>query len=185
MNIKTSLLVGIFCLGSTLAQAAESAYLHIRMSGQGYIAGSSSKKGYEHYWALASVVPPRDHGISSGRRVDKGGLSSGSTCSLSDLDHEIVSPRDTASGLPTGKRQHQPHIVCNCSFDRVGQQLMQALVGNERCVELTVCIVGDDGKTRTGVVSDPELEMVSFAKSENGMPPTEEISFTYSKIEWK
>ena len=25
--------------------------------------------------------------------------------------HEIVSPRDAASGLPTGKRQHKPFVI--------------------------------------------------------------------------
>ena len=29
-----------------------------------------------------------------------------------NVGHTIVSPRDPASGLPTGKRMHKPFVIC-------------------------------------------------------------------------
>jgi type VI secretion system secreted protein Hcp len=46
------------------------------------------------------------------------------------VSHEIVSPRDAASGLPTGKRQHKP-IVITKEIDKSTPLLMNVLVNNE------------------------------------------------------
>jgi hypothetical protein len=43
-----------------------------------------------------------DPGVLRDDELDK--VSGGTT-------HEIVSPRDSASGLPTGKRQHKPFVI--------------------------------------------------------------------------
>ena len=184
LNIRTSLLVGILCLGSTLAHAAENAYLHIKMANQGEITGSSSKKGYEKWIQLDSVIAPRDlaSGQSTGKR-DAVAAPPTVTGSWIDFGYDVRSPRDAATGLATGKRMHKP-FTFSCTLDRVGQQMLQALMSHERCVEITVCIVGDDGKIVTGILSEPDLDRVSLVKSENQGPPTEEISFTYQKITW-
>jgi type VI secretion system secreted protein Hcp len=44
--------------------------------------------------------------------------------------HEVVSPRDAASGLPTGKRQHKP-ITITKEIDKSSPLLMYTLVNNE------------------------------------------------------
>ena len=44
--------------------------------------------------------------------------------------HEIVSPRDAASGLPTGKRQHKPMVITK-EVDKSSPLLYNALVNNE------------------------------------------------------
>jgi len=36
------------------------------------------------------------------------GVSGGTAGQVTPATHEIVSPRDPASGLPTGKRMHKP-----------------------------------------------------------------------------
>lgn len=46
------------------------------------------------------------------------------------LQSKIVSPRDAASGLPTGKRQHEP-LVFRKSVDRSTPLLLSAMVNNE------------------------------------------------------
>src|SRR5262245_26590890 len=44
--------------------------------------------------------------------------------------HEIMSRRDPASGLPTGKRMHKPFIVTK-ELDKSSPLLYSALVNNE------------------------------------------------------
>ena len=51
--------------------------------------------------------------------------------------HEVVSPRDAASGLPTGKRQHKPFIITK-QIDRSSPGLYWALVNNENITEWTL-----------------------------------------------
>lgn len=45
-------------------------------------------------------------------------------------EHEISSPTDAASGLPTGKVQHKPFILVK-EVDRASPQIMNALLTNE------------------------------------------------------
>ncbi len=54
----------------------------------GAASGKSSKKGYDYYKAQSFSVSAADNSVS-----------------------EVVSPRDAASGLPTGKRTHKPISV--------------------------------------------------------------------------
>src|SRR5512133_3816420 len=44
--------------------------------------------------------------------------------------HEVVSPRDAASGLPTGKRQHKPFTITK-EIDKATPLLYNILVNNE------------------------------------------------------
>jgi type VI secretion system secreted protein Hcp len=46
------------------------------------------------------------------------------------FNHEVLSPRDAASGLPTGKRQHKP-IVITKAIDKATPLLMTILTNNE------------------------------------------------------
>jgi len=50
------------------------------------------------------------------------------------VNHEIVSPRDAASGLPTGKRMHKPFIITK-ELDKSTPALYSALVNNENLPE--------------------------------------------------
>lgn len=54
--------------------------------------------------------------------------------SVQYLQSKIVSPRDAASGLPTGKRQHEP-LVFRKTIDRSTPLLLSALVSNENLTE--------------------------------------------------
>src|SRR5438309_5230899 len=46
------------------------------------------------------------------------------------FNHEVVSPRDAASGLPTGKRQHKPMQITK-ELDKSTPLLFNMLVNNE------------------------------------------------------
>jgi hypothetical protein len=44
------------------------------------------------------------------------------TCTVRAMDGTVMSPRDAASGLPTGKRQHKPMTFVITLDDRVAQE---------------------------------------------------------------
>src|SRR4051812_6554708 len=46
------------------------------------------------------------------------------------VSHSIISPRDPASGMPTGKRQHKPFVITK-ELDKSSPFLYQALCNNE------------------------------------------------------
>src|SRR3954451_14203214 len=50
------------------------------------------------------------------------------------VSHEIVSPRDAASGLPTGKRMHKPFVITK-ELDKASPLLYNILVTNENVPE--------------------------------------------------
>src|SRR5271170_8515231 len=82
---------------------ALNAYLTLKGQKQGDIQGGVTQKGREH-----SIL-------------------------VHSFSHEIISPRDPASGLPTGKREHHPvHILKE--IDQSSPPLWTALVNNENLV---------------------------------------------------
>ncbi|MDX6453191.1 MAG: type secretion system secreted protein Hcp [Gaiellaceae bacterium] len=96
---------------------------------------------------------------------------------LSGISHEIVSPRDAASGLPTGKRQHKP-ITITKEWGPSTPLLLNALTTNE---SLTSVLIGllRDGKP----IATVKLTNASVSNYvSHGL--TESWSFTYQKIEW-
>ncbi|HLN61432.1 MAG TPA: type VI secretion system tube protein TssD [Symbiobacteriaceae bacterium] len=96
--------------------------------------------------------------------------------------HEVISPRDAQSGLPTGKRQHTPLVITK-RIDRSSPLLMQALVTNEVLKNVTLRFVDARGATAYSIT----LQNASVAgiqqQSQSG-EAVEEISFTYQKITW-
>jgi type VI secretion system secreted protein Hcp len=110
------------------------------------------------------------------------------------VNHEIVSPRDPASGLPTGKRQHVP-FRCVITHDKTLPLLMQALTQNKTIPTIEVNFYRP---TPTGV---EELYMkylltnVGVSSIRPWMPNTKdattatfgaqvELALVYEKISW-
>jgi type VI secretion system secreted protein Hcp len=110
------------------------------------------------------------------------------------VDHEILSPRDAASGLPTGKRQHKP-ITITKEIDKATPLLLKALVTNE---VLTEVILKFFSANPNGVETNNyiiKLTNATIASVHTGMennklepglklPVLEQVSFVYQKIEW-
>ena len=110
--------------------------------------------------------------------------------------HEIVSPRDAASGLATGKRQHKPLTITK-EIDKSTPLLYQAFVNNENFSEVTLRFFTQDLKgagkeiqnytiklTNANISSIVD-DMANNKVAENAkLPLLEMISFTYQKIEW-
>ena len=100
-----------------------------------------------------------------------------SPIAVTGLTHEIVSPRDPASGLPTGKRQHKP-ITITKEIDKSTPLLLNALVTNEG---LNSVLIGlEKNGTQIETIKLTNANVSNYVTHGT----TETWSFTYQKIEW-
>lgn len=109
------------------------------------------------------------------------------------FSHEVVSPRDAATGLPTGKRQHRP-ISITKRIDKSSPLLMQALVTNESLtVVLRTFVTADDGSDQAAFEIELTNASISSIRTEqlnNKYPDNldhevrEHVSFTYQRMMW-
>ena len=148
---------------------ALNAYLKLKGQKQGDIKGGVTQKGREGKIAIIAV------------------------------SHEIVSPRDHASGLPTGKRMHKPLCIVK-ELDKSTPLLLQMLCNNENIPEFELQFWTPQLKASTGTGSEVQhytiklinanIASINFKMDNNKHPDLmkfaeyEEISFTYQKIEW-
>ncbi|MFG0274669.1 MAG: type VI secretion system tube protein TssD [Phycisphaerales bacterium] len=110
-------------------------------------------------------------------------------------EHEIVSPRDAASGLPTGKRQHKPFTIIK-EVDKASPLLMTVLVNNENCPTARFRLFAEDPRAPGGGVQGYwEVELVNAQIADishdtigvgaDGLPLVREhVSFVYQTIIW-
>jgi type VI secretion system secreted protein Hcp len=108
--------------------------------------------------------------------------------------HEIVSPRDPASGRPTGKRVHKPFVVTKV-LDRSSPLLYSVLCHNENIKSFELQFYTPD---KTGIerqhytvrLENANISSIIFrmpntrSKFAAQLPEREEVSFTYQKITW-
>ncbi|HWI64191.1 MAG TPA: type VI secretion system tube protein Hcp [Symbiobacteriaceae bacterium] len=100
---------------------------------------------------------------------------------LTNYSHEIISPRDIASGLPTGQRQHKPFVIIK-DVDKSTPQLMSSLTTNENLK--TVVFTWPQGNT-TYTVKLTNANIASIRQeAAPGSAPHETVAFTYQRIEW-
>jgi type VI secretion system secreted protein Hcp len=110
--------------------------------------------------------------------------------------HSIISPRDAASGLPTGKRQHKPFTIVK-EIDKASPTLYTLLTTNENLTSVTIKFYtpqvkgaagGAETQSYTVTLTNASITAISFHdtadKTTNDEPPKEEVSFTYQKIQW-
>ena len=143
---------------------ALNAYLTLKGQKQGDIQGGVTQKGREH-----SIL-------------------------VHSFSHEIISPRDPASGLPTGKREHHPvHILKE--IDQSSPPLWTALVNNENLIEWQLKIwapsaTGVETQIYTITLTNASIASIREYMPDNEdptkikLPLLEELTFTYQKIEW-
>jgi type VI secretion system secreted protein Hcp len=148
---------------------ALNAYLRLKGQKQGEIKGSVTQKG----------------------RVD--------SIMVIAYSHDIVSPRDAASGLPTGKRMHKPLVITK-ELDKSTPLLYSALVNNENISEWKLQFwtpqlaaaggVGSERQHYTIELKNASIAAIGQRMLNNKHPDLmkyaeyEEISFTYQKITW-
>ncbi|MBL7812018.1 MAG: type VI secretion system tube protein Hcp [Bacteroidetes bacterium] len=122
------------------------------------------------------------------------------TIAVYAFDHSITSPRDPASGLPSGRRQHKPLIITK-EIDPSTPLLYQVLVNNENISRLELNFWAPAASRIAGVagaevnvlrivltnanIADIHAEMWNNRVAENAtIPVLETVSFSYQKIEW-
>jgi type VI secretion system secreted protein Hcp len=148
---------------------ALNAYLKVKGQKQGEIKGSVTQKGRENSILVVAV------------------------------DHSIISPRDPASGLPTGKRMHKPFKITK-EVDKASVPLYSALISNENLPEweLKFWKPKTSSKAGTGVavqyftikLTNANVASINLVKPNTQDPNLrpftdyEEVEFTYQKIEW-
>ena len=86
------------------------------------------------------------------------------TCSIT-FEQEIISPRDAASGLPTGKRQHKPFVITK-ELDRSSaittrESPTKASTGKVSYSDLSV-MVTRNGKSKNLDVVNGQFSLQSF-----------------------
>lgn len=107
-------------------------------------------------------------------------------------NHEVVSPRDTASGLPTGQRMHKPLTIVKEVDCSSSPRLMNVLVTNENLIDVSLQFWQQDRAGRDVLfytirlvnagISDIRL-LLSFDGTTQH-PVREEITFVYQNITW-
>lgn len=104
------------------------------------------------------------------------------------FDYGVKAPRDLATGLATGKRQHQPLKITK-ALDKSTPLLFQALVTNEVLSEVTLEFVRTQPDGTEAVVYRIKLtnaglsEIHQYDEGRAGQQPYEELSFVFQKID--
>jgi type VI secretion system secreted protein Hcp len=104
--------------------------------------------------------------------------------------YAIESPRDAASGLPTGKRKHEP-VTISKAIDQATPQLFQALVTNETLTTVKIEFVqpaagptGTPAPTFTITLTNAAISALKSDWSETAnAQELEQAQFVYQKIE--
>ncbi|ADW67944.1 type VI secretion system tube protein TssD [Granulicella tundricola] len=147
---------------------ALNAYLTLKGQKQGQIIGSVTQKGREN-----SILV---HAYSN----------------------QIVSPRDPASGLPTGERMHQPLSIVK-EIDKSSPLLWNAFNTNENLTQWTLQFWSPalattpllpERQIYTITLTNASIASIHESMLDNEDPTRanytlrEEITFTYQKIQW-
>jgi type VI secretion system secreted protein Hcp len=109
-------------------------------------------------------------------------------------NHDVLSPRDPASGLPTGKRIHKPFVITK-ETDKSSPLLYNMLCTNEVITEWTLQFfatlpTGVQVQTHTVQLVNASIADIVFTMPNNKHPDLaplveyEDISFTYQRITW-
>ncbi|MBI4702374.1 MAG: type VI secretion system tube protein Hcp [Deltaproteobacteria bacterium] len=133
---------------------------------------------------------------------DKQGKINGSVTQAGRVDtmmiiatsHEVVSPRDAASGLPTGKRQHKPFTITK-EIDKATPLLYYTLVNNENIKTWKLMYwqpspTGQEVQHYTVQLMNASISGIRHEMLNNKYPENmqhkerEHISFCYQKIIW-
>lgn len=115
--------------------------------------------------------------------------------SVISISHELFSPRDPQSGLPTGQRMHKPLAIVK-QIDRSTPLLYRAIGTNELITTFNLAFYvtppgGQEVKQFTIDLVNASLASINQVKQNSNSTPDlmkfaeyEEVAFTYEKITW-
>jgi type VI secretion system secreted protein Hcp len=92
------------------------------------------------------------------------------------VDKDVATPRDAASGMATGKRQHKPFVVTK-PVDKASPQLAKMCAAGTVLKEVEVGGPGVRYKLKDVIIS-------SIQPSSGGDRPMETLSLNFAKIEF-
>ena len=110
------------------------------------------------------------------------------------FSHEVFTPRDAASGLPTGSRQHEP-IRITKEIDKASPILMNVMVQNDLVTEFELSFWrpttgGGEEHYYTIILHNAVIVSIRQEMLNNKYPENlshsvrEHVTFVYSSIEW-
>ena len=113
---------------------------------------------------------------------------------VSAIEHRLMTPRDIATGQPTGRRQHGEFTITK-ELDPATPKLLQAWARNETLTTWVLCLFGVDATGRTLVAYTVELQDAAVSKVDLVLPSTfdpanahvpahERVAFVYRAISW-
>lgn len=113
--------------------------------------------------------------------------------------HDLMSPRDPASGLPTGKRMHKPFVITK-ELDKSSPLLYRVFATNENLAEWELQFwtpalhaaagAGSETQHYTVKLINANIASIDFRMDNNKhldlmkFAEYEEVAFTYQTIEW-
>ena len=97
---------------------------------------------------------------------------------VSGYSHEIVSPRDIATGQATGKRQHKPLTIVK-EWNASTPLLLNALISSDVLTKVEITLSHSGTPFARVTLRDASISDYSVANE------TESWSFTYRKITWE
>ena len=93
------------------------------------------------------------------------------------VSHEVVSPRDPATGQATGKRQHKPFTM-TMQWGATTPKFITALTTNENLSSVLIGLLRSG--TQVGKIKLTNAHVSDYVQTDQGLA----LSFTYQKIEW-
>ena len=110
---------------------------------------------------------------------------------VDSYSHDIVSPRDSATGQATGKRQHSP-VVITKDIDKSTPLLFRAITTNENLSDVTLNFYRPNSSDNGAMEKYFTVKLTNAQISRVGQHPPdpghsgdyESVAFVFQKIEW-
>jgi type VI secretion system secreted protein Hcp len=145
--------------------------------GQQGAQGAAGPQGVAGPTGPAGVNPPDPDNVAGTAAITGQKQGDLPAIQVTGFSHEIVSPRDAASGLATGKRIHKP-ITISKTIDASTPLLLNALADNENLSKLKLTLQMGGNAVET-------VELLNASVSDyQAQGANETWSFTYQKITW-
>lgn len=106
------------------------------------------------------------------------------TIEVNSFSWGVSTPRDSASGQATGKRQYQP-VIIRKRIDKASPLLFRAIDTGKNFKTATLIVSGSDGQVPFTLVLTNVMISSFQQQGDSGTPPMESVSFTFQKIEMK